>query len=117
MNFSQVRFISTRELKTNEPSAFEHRACQTGSPVPSRKQRHAAEDTEAQSKKTSVQPRALTGDVYALTAEDAQVITASDQIRGQIYLTNTLLQTATFITIPVSRKLSYQYAEQRPQVM
>ncbi|KAK2752221.1 hypothetical protein FQN54_008153 [Arachnomyces sp. PD_36] len=59
----------------------------------------------------------LTGDVYELTVEDAQAVTVSDQIRGQIWLTNTLYNSTPFITIPVSRELSYRYATQRPRVM
>lgn len=60
----------------------------------------------------------LTGDVYELTAKDLATVTKSDQIKGRIWLTNTYyINSAPFITIEVSRKLSDQLIEGRLQIM
>lgn len=65
-----------------------------------------------------VQPASLTGDVYELTVADAQGVVMSDHLRGQIYLTNTYrVESAPFITIPISRELSDHFAAQRRQIM
>ena len=61
---------------------------------------------------------ALTGDVYELTIGDAQAAAVSDQIQGQIWLTDPYkVDAAPFITVPISRDLSNQIATQRVQIM
>jgi hypothetical protein len=59
-----------------------------------------------------------TGYVCELTIEDAQAVTVSDQIRGQIWLTypyNT--SSMPFLTIPITPESARQYVETRPQIM
>lgn len=60
----------------------------------------------------------LTGDVYELTQDDTVNILMAAQIRGSIFLTNTYdMETPAFITVPISRELSSQYAAEREQIM
>jgi len=60
----------------------------------------------------------LTGDVYNLTTQDAETVAKSDQIWGQIWLTIPYNQgSPPFITISISRFLSYQFARRRAQIM
>ena len=67
---------------------------------------------------TSAQGQGLTGDVYELTVEDARMILMSDQLVGKIWLTDTYgANTTSFITIPISDKLTYQFTTRLPQVM
>jgi hypothetical protein len=62
-------------------------------------------------------PSSLTGDVYELTIDDAAKVVTSGQIQGKIYLTDTYLNTASFITIPISDDLTNQLTTQRTRVM
>ena len=60
----------------------------------------------------------LTGDVYNLTTQDAETVAKSDQIWGQIWLTIPYNQgSPPFITISISRFLSFQFARRRAQIM
>ncbi|EER41757.1 conserved hypothetical protein [Histoplasma capsulatum H143] len=62
-------------------------------------------------------PDSLTGSAYQLTVKDAQAVTASDQIRGQIWLTNTYnMNFPPFITIPISQEMSDKFATQLQQI-
>ncbi|OAT07879.1 hypothetical protein BDBG_03897 [Blastomyces gilchristii SLH14081] len=59
----------------------------------------------------------LTGAAYQLTVKDAQAVTASDQIRGQIWLTNTYnMNFPPFVTIPISQEMSDKFATQLQQI-
>ncbi len=61
---------------------------------------------------------AITGDVYELTVEDARKVATSDQIAGQILLTDTYgRNTKSFITIPISEELTREFIIQRQRVM
>ena len=60
----------------------------------------------------------LTGDVYNLTTQDAETVAKSDQIWGQIWLTIPYNHgSPPFITITISRFLSFQFARRRAQIM
>lgn len=60
----------------------------------------------------------LTGDVYNLTPQDAETVAKSDQIWGQIWLTIPYNQgSPPFITISITRFLSFQFARRRAQIM
>lgn len=53
----------------------------------------------------------LTGDVYKLTIDDVKKVAQSDQVGSEIFLTWPLyLQTAPFITVPVSNSLALEFA-------
>ena len=63
-------------------------------------------------------PAQLTGDVYELTIDDVRNIALSDQISGQIWLTDTYGEkTQSFITIPIRDELTKGFIIQRPRVM
>ncbi|KAI9749789.1 MAG: hypothetical protein M4579_006739 [Chaenotheca gracillima] len=60
----------------------------------------------------------LAGRVYNLSVEDIQTVATSDQIRGQIWLTNPYTRNSSpFITVPISRGLSNELATIRVRVM
>ena len=53
----------------------------------------------------------LTGDVYKLTIDDVKKVAQSDQVGSEIFLTWPLrLQTAPFVTVPVSNSLALEFA-------
>ncbi|KAM5476979.1 hypothetical protein MauCBS54593_000250 [Microsporum audouinii] len=61
---------------------------------------------------------ALTGSVYGLSEKDVRDALCSREIQGQIWLTITYnANNSPFITIPISRKLSYRLAAQCPRMM
>jgi hypothetical protein len=58
------------------------------------------------------------GDIYELTLEDARAIVLSDQVRGQIWLTDSYDPNAiSFILIPISDELKTQYIIQHSMAM
>ncbi|RHZ48209.1 hypothetical protein CDV55_100410 [Aspergillus turcosus] len=58
-----------------------------------------------------------TGDVYELAPEDIRQIIASDQISGQIWLTDTNgADTRSFVRIPITNELTNQLILHRPRV-
>lgn len=60
----------------------------------------------------------MVGDAYGLSIEEARGIVMSDQIRGNVWLTNTYnAQSFSFITIPISQELSDQLTFQRPRIL
>lgn len=60
----------------------------------------------------------LTGRVYGLTYGDLQVVATSNQIHGQILLTDPYEPTySPFITTSISQDLKNQFATQRVQIM
>ncbi|RAL06787.1 uncharacterized protein BO97DRAFT_326548, partial [Aspergillus homomorphus CBS 101889] len=60
----------------------------------------------------------LSGRVFALTQEDARVIATSDQIAGQVWLTEPFDNASlSFITIPVTDEMSLHFSTQRHQIM
>ncbi|KAI9749078.1 MAG: hypothetical protein M4579_007013 [Chaenotheca gracillima] len=60
----------------------------------------------------------LTGEVYGLTAQDARAIAMSNQDQGAIWLTVPFeMGSKPFITIPISRDTSRQYAAKRQRIM
>jgi hypothetical protein len=64
------------------------------------------------------QQASLVGDIYELTLQDARAIVLSDQVRGQIWLTDSYdPNTISFISIPISDELKTQYIIQHSMVM